>query len=570
MAILSAVILLATACSGANRLAEGTSGSRGDPTGSEATLLDWGTCDNETAQAAQLECSTLAVPVDPDDPEGPTLELALARSVSSGGAGDRIGSLLMNPGGPGGSGIEALAGLAFGLPQEITDSFDVVSWDPRGVAESSPVWCLDDDRKDAQIEGDISPDTAAEFDRAIADQEELRTACETNNADVIEHMSTADVAADIDEIRVALGEEKLSFLGFSYGTAIGAAYATEYPQNVRAMVLDGAVSPGASELEMSIQQLQGFENTYNSFIAECAADSECALGPDPRATIEAVRTELDAQPLTTETKSGPRELTRELFDVGMGTALYDTSTWGMVARGIANLDEGGAEVMLALSDRMLGREQDGSWDNSGDAQIMVNCADTSERPTVKEALEASEAIKAASPTFGDTFSTSMLGCVDWPLADNPVSPFTGTGAPPLLVIGTLGDPATPWSWADEMADQLESGVLLTYEGDGHTAFTRGGSCIDDAVTEYFVDLTVPADGFSCPAQDSEVLFGGVGEFLIEELVSAGIPASVADCIAEGMIDKYGESRLELSLLQDDVEDQTDLITSLTLRCMTGG
>lgn len=535
----------------------------GDDTGS----LDWSKCTDELPAAAGLQCATLEVPVDPAEPDGPTTEIALARSKATGDESERIGSLLFNPGGPGGSGVEFLANIGFVLPEELGERFDLVAWDPRGVASSSPVRCLDDEIKDEQTSGDLSPDTAEEFARSVADQAELREACASNNPELIDHMSTADVAADLDRIREALGDEKLSYVGFSYGTAIGATYATLYPDRVRALVLDGSVSPSADGTTVSIEQAKGFESTYQRFIAACDADPQCALSGGAAAKVQAARDRLDATPLAVETSSGTREMGMDLFDIGLATALYDTSVWGITADAIANLDDGGAAVLLALADAQLGREPDGTWDNSVDSRTMVNCLDDETRPSVEEAEAIGQQIAAETPTFGDAFVTSGLACVEWPLPANPVPDLTGAGAPPILVIGTLGDPATPYQWAQQMAEALQSGVLVTYEGDGHTAFTRSGTCIDEIVVRYLVDLEVPPEGTSCPADEQATSFEGVTAMLVEQFEDAGIPAEFAQCIVDSLIAEMGESQLAVAVLQQELTEET--VTKASMKCVQG-
>lgn len=577
MPTVAAVLLVAAACStGRTTLDEETSGARGEgpPTTvddgdpGDASGLEWQRCEDDLAFAAKLQCATLEVPVDPAEPEGATIELELARSPAKGSLPERIGSLLFNPGGPGGSGIEALANLSFVLPEELNQRFDLVSWDPRGVAASSPVRCLADEDKDRQLEGDLSPDTPEERERAVADQAELKDACETNNPELVEHMSTADVASDLDLIREALGDDKLSYVGFSYGTAIGATYATMFPDTVRAMVLDGAVSPSADSAAQSVEQAKGFENTYLQFVAACDADPACALTGGADAKVQALRERLDATPMTVKTSSGSRTLGMDLFDVGLATAMYDTTMWGLTAEAIAGIDDGGAEVILALTDAQLGRQPDGTWDNSIDSRAMVNCLDDELRPTLEEAEQIGQQAVAAAPTFGDAFVTSGLGCVDWPLPANPVPKLTGAGAPPILVIGTVGDPATPYAWAEQMAAALESGVLLTYEGSGHTAFTRAGSCVDDIVVRYLVDLQVPPAGTSCAAQDDAITFEGVEAVLLDQLQEAGIPEDVAECIVEELVAEVGANELALGLLQQDQLERE--VTKATMRCMAGG
>lgn len=533
--------------------------------------LSWTTCRDEVAALAELECATLPVPLDPQDPDGETIELAVARSASTGTEQERIGSLVLNPGGPGGSGIEFLANAALGFPESLTDRFDLVSFDPRGVGESTPVRCVDDATKDEQLSGDLSPDTPEDLERALEDQEEFLEGCEQNSGDLVEHMSTADVAADLDELRAALGDDQLTYLGYSYGTAIGAVYATLFPENVRALVLDGSVSPSAGEEEQLLAQAQGFERTLANFVADCNADPECAIAPDAAGAIAEARAQLEAEPVQVETSSGPRELGPDLFDLGVATALYDTTLWGALAGAIENLDSGGASTLLSLVDRQIGRNPDGTYDNSSDAQTMVSCADSPERPSLEEATEAAERIVAAAPTFGSITGYGMLGCLDWPEAANPLPEITGAGSPTLLVVGTVGDPATPYEWSEQMADALESAVLLTYEGDGHTAFLRGGSCIEEAVVAYLVDLVVPAPGTRCPAEETDAGFTSIRDEVLTQFEQAGIPRDVAECVLEGIIAELGETEFEQLILSGDQERLTRLVTAQAVRCAaTGG
>lgn len=573
--IAAVLALVAAACTTNGQiLATASSEERPEAGSGPATTPDqdlmWSSCLDEVASSAGLECATLAVPIDHAEPGGETLNLELARVPSSASADERIGSLLFNPGGPGGSGIEFLANASVIMPEELTSRFDLVSWDPRGVGASTPVRCLSDDQKEAQIEGDLSPDTDEELDRAIEDHAEFVDGCESNNPGLIDNMSTADVATDLDLIRQALGDDQLNYVGFSYGTAIGATYATLVPDKVRAMVLDGAVSPDADDLQLSISQAQGFERTYLNFIAACDSEPDCALSGGTAATVEKVRDQLDATPLEVDTESGTRELTRDLFDIGLATALYDTSVWGPTARSIAEISSGsGGDFILSLADRQIGRNPDGSWDNSSDAQSMVNCADTSYRPSLEQALEDGQTLADASPTFGEAFRTGALGCVDWPLAANPVPAWTAAGAPPILVVGTVGDPATPYEWSQQMAAALAGSVLLTYEGDGHTAFLRAGACVDDAVVAYLVDLVVPQPGTRCPVEqgaDGGSSFAGIRDLLVDELTTAGIPEEAANCIVDELEAELGPSGLDELILGNNPDALAESVTRAALAC----
>jgi len=544
---------------------------RGTPdAGSRSSELRWAGCTDDLPAAAGLECATLQVPLDPADPSGEQIDLALARKRSTGSAEDRIGSLVFNPGGPGGSGIEFLANASAVVPDELADRFDLVSFDPRGVGDSSSVKCLDDATKDEQLVGDLSPDTEEELQRAIEDQRELLEGCRTNAPELLEHMSTADVAADLDRIRAAVGDEQLSYVGFSYGTSIGAVYASLFPERVRALVLDGSVSPDASPEDELIAQGTGFERTLQSFVDHCNADPQCALAPDARGAIERVRSELEQDPVEVDDPRGTRVMGPDLFDIGVSSALYDTTVWGTAARAISDLRGGGAELLFALVDRQIGREPDGTYDSSTDARSMVNCADQEERPTLDEARDASERIAEALPQLGESFAWGLLGCLDWPEAANPLPEIDAADAPPILVVGTVGDPATPYEWSRQMVEALGSARLLTYEGDGHTAFLRGGPCIDDAVTAYLIDGTLPEEGTRCPAQEDAVSFGGLRDEIVSQFVEVGLPEKVAECVVDGAIAEVGEVEFDRMVLTEDIEGLQRIVQSHSVRCTLGG
>ncbi|HTO01421.1 MAG TPA: alpha/beta hydrolase [Microthrixaceae bacterium] len=531
--------------------------------------LSWTGCQDKVAAAARLQCATLEVPLDPSEPNGKQISLALARQKATGTSEQRLGSLVMNPGGPGGSGIEFLASAAAIFPAELSQRFDLVSFDPRGVAESSPVRCLDDKAKAEQLTGDLSPDTPEELKRAVDDQKTFLEGCKKKSGDLLTHMSTADVAADLDLIREALGDKKLSYVGFSYGTAIGAVYATLFPENTRALVLDGSVSPTSDPVTQTEIQVKGFENTLKNFISACNADKKCAIGPDAAAVIQQTRAALAKKPIKVTDSTGTRELGVDLFDLGLATALYDTTLWGTVATSISTINEGGAELLLSLGDRQTGRKADGTFNNSSDSQTMVNCADENVRPSLSEAQANAERIKAAAPTFGDALAWSALGCLDWPEAANPLPTISGAGAAPILVIGTLGDPATPYTWSEEMASTLESGHLLTYEGDGHTAFLRAGPCIDDAVVSYLVDLKLPVEGKSCPTSKKSINFTGLSDEVVRQLVDAGLPKDLAQCVIDGLIKQVGLAEFNRIVLEQDTDALSKLVTAQTLSCVSG-
>jgi pimeloyl-ACP methyl ester carboxylesterase len=565
------MLLLLGACAGSGSQSASRQSAERGTTGDSADRgsLDWSGCDDPAARLAGLECSRLEVPLDPSQPDGESIELALARSTATGTASQRLGSLLLNPGGPGGSGIEFLSSAAAAFPDELLQAFDLVSFDPRGVGASTPVRCLDDRGKDAQLEGDLSPDDDEELRRAIDEVAEFLQGCERRSGGLIRHMSTADVAADLDRIREAVGDAQLTYLGFSYGTSIGATYATLFPEKVRAMVLDGAVSPDASVRERLLAQGRGFERTLERFRTACDRDRKCPLGPDSAAEIARTRAELAEDPVVVDDPTGRRTMGTDLFDIALATALYDTTLWGTAANAIAEIRNGGSAVLFSLVDRQIGRKADGTYDNSSDAQAMVNCADSPERLTEEEAVATARELGSELGIFGDALAWGSLACLDWPRPVSPLPPVSAEGAPPILVIGTLGDPATPYEWSEEMAAALGPGVLITYEGDGHTAFLRAGPCIDDAVVDYLVHLRTPQPGTRCPATTGSVSFGGLRDEVLSQLKDAGLPPSVAECIIDRIVGEVGEAGLDQLLLGNDIERLTSLITKHSVRCAGG-
>lgn len=259
----------------------------------------------------------------------------------------------------------------------------------------------------------------------------------------------------------------------------------------------------------------------------------------------------------------------DLFDLAIATALYDTSLWGAVAQAVLDLRDGGAELLFRLVDRQTGRQPDGTFDNSTDSRAMVNCADAGDRLDEQQAIEAAQRIAEAAPRFGPLLGWSTLGCVGWPEPANPLPAPTGDGAPPILVLGTLGDPATPYEWSEEMAASLSSGVLVTYEGDGHTAFLRGGDCVDDLVVDYLVELTVPTTT-TCPAVDDSVGFTGLADLAVDQFVESGIPEELARCVVDGIRDEVGDDQFNDLLMGSDLDEFRRLVTAQALRCNTTG
>lgn len=461
------------------------------PTGSLARFygqpVAWEKC------PGAFECGTVEVPVDYTDPDGKTLELAVNRRPADGNS--PIGALIVNPGGPGASGVDYAPQAVAQFGPEVLRDYDVVGFDPRGVAASEPVECLDDPGVDRLLAADPDPDTdseVAETERLLAD---FAAGCAEDAGALLPHLSTTDVARDLDVLRAVMGDDKLHYYGASYGTFIGAVHAELFPDRVGRVVLDGAVDPSLGIEEVNRQQAAGFETALRAYVEACVGQPECPLGDNLQAGVDRVGElldELDAEPLQT---GSDRELTQSLGLYGVALPLYVEAYWPVLDQALTQALDGDGAALLALADAYWGRTAEGYKTNTAQAIYAVNCLDDPSDATVADIEQSIPSFEQVAPTFGRTFAWSPLACAQWPVeAAAPVPDIDGEGAAPILVVGTTRDPATPYEWAQSMADQLESGVLLTRDGDGHTAYGQGNECIDSAVDRYLVEGTVPPPG----------------------------------------------------------------------------
>ncbi|MFZ0323221.1 MAG: alpha/beta hydrolase [Actinomycetes bacterium] len=442
------------------------------------------------------QCATITVPLDYSKPEGRTIELALLKVPAS---GDRIGSLLVNPGGPGVSGKDYARNAQYAFDDSLRSSFDIVGWDPRGVGDSTSVDCVDNSALDRLIAADGTPDTAAERQRLLRLSDQFVAGCRARSGTLLAHIGTEDSARDMDVIRAVLGQQKLDYFGASYGTLLGATYADQFPKNVGRFVLDGAVDPSIDSRELGRVQAEGFETALNAFIDDCLTRDGCPLGP----TRDAARLQLrglldraDAAPLPTGTS---RPLTESLALTGMFAALYSQAQgWPALRIALQRALQGDGSVLLQLADLYTERQSDGSFkSNVNEAFPSISCTDEPTDLTVKQIEHDSVTWQRSAPLFGEPFAWGQYTCSIWPLPAKGPRALQAKGADPILVIGTTRDPATPYQWAVNLADQLSSGVLLTRDGDGHTGYNAGNSCVDQAVDRYLLDGVVPRDGTSC-------------------------------------------------------------------------
>ncbi|SFB91545.1 alpha/beta hydrolase [Streptomyces aidingensis] len=473
----------------------------------EPTVLQGGGEDpGELADGTPWQCTTLTVPLDYDAPDGETIELALIRAVSPAEPADRIGSLLINFGGPGASGVATLP-LAAEDFEDLRDGYDLVGFDPRGVGGSAGVVCLDAEATDAAgQELGSPPDTEAELELHDELNEEYIAACEANSGDVLPHLNTANTARDLDLMRHVLGDTKLHYLGFSYGTELGAVYASLFPENVGRAVFDAVVDPTAEDsAERALHQAAGFQLALENYMADCA-DTEgdaCPTGAGGAEGTELLTGFLDSLADSPIDGDGERELTQNLALTGIVATLYDQETWQYLTLGLrAAMEEGDGSLLLAFADLYNGRGESGEYSNQNDAHTTISCNDDP-AGLGREAVEQHRAaFEEASPVFGPYLVWAVEGCTGWPVTEESESyeqvGIDATGSAEILLIGTTGDPATPYEGTERMRDALGAGVgvMITYDGEGHGAYGND-ECIDDAVEEYLLAGLIPQDGLVC-------------------------------------------------------------------------
>jgi pimeloyl-ACP methyl ester carboxylesterase len=438
---------------------------------------DWERCGTS-------ECATVVVPLDYADPDGDTFELLVLREPATGA---REGALFVNPGGPGASATEIAALAAVLLPDAVTERFDIVGVDPRGVGGSTPVRCGVPVEELYGVDPTLeSPqDEAALLDvsrRYVQD-------CEATHGDLLPHLGTRNVARDMDAVRAAMGDEQLGYLGFSYGSVIGQVYADEFPDRVRAMVLDGIVELGPSGPELATEQARGFEVALGRFARACEANRSCLPGRDVLTTVDEVLAAAevgDGIPAPrADRAAGPGEVT-----LGIAYALYAEALWRQLGNALADAADGDGSRLVGLADGYIGS-------GSFEVYFAVNCLDFDWPDDPAETMALATAAASVAPRFGEAIVNDYIRCSMWPVPADPLGPVTAPGTPPILVISTTGDPATPYEAGVAVAERLASGVLVTNDGDGHTVVLDGRSCIDDIVERYLVDLEAPASGTSC-------------------------------------------------------------------------
>ena len=471
--------------------------------------VSWYTCaktgmdEAKSGENTGFSCAKVKVPLDYSNPGGETIEIAVKKRAAS---GDSIGSLFVNPGGPGGSGIELVDFAGAYFSKNITSSYDVVGFDPRGVGSSTAIDCLSDSDLDAERAGENDPATpsaTATIERA----QKMNTACEskTGTPGLLDHIDTISAARDLDVLRAVEGQQALTYLGFSYGTYLGATYAELFPANTGRLVLDGAVDPSLSAEDMTLGQAKAFEVALRAYVQECQSSKlSCPLSGDVDSGVSQIREFLESTKTAPIPTSDPqRPLTYDLALTGVLGAMYQTSLWSSLTAALTQaMDTSGSRdgsALMVITDAFASRQSDGSYSsNSTEVLMPVNCLDFPVQGDDASWEQNATAVKEASPTFSAQLLYPDAYCQGWGHeSSRKREKITASGAAPILVVGTTGDPATPYAWSEALAKQLETGQLLTWKGNGHTAYGRSNDCVKNAVDTYLLNGTMPDKGLTC-------------------------------------------------------------------------
>ncbi|HEY6646500.1 MAG TPA: alpha/beta hydrolase [Mycobacterium sp.] len=465
--------------------------------------IQWAPCKAAASDQNRIpggaECGMLSVPVDYSKPDGDVAQIAMIRFKAT---GQKVGSLVVNPGGPGESGVEAAASMAPTLPQSVRERFDLVGFDPRGVANSTPAaWCNSDEDND-KLRADPTVEYTQEgVDHIEKENKEFVQRCvDKMGKEFLANLGTANVAKDLEAIRTGLGDDKLTYLGYSYGTRIGALYAEAYPDKVRAMILDGAVDPNADQIEEEIRQAAAFQKAFDNYAADCASSPDCPLGTDPSKAVDVYKSLVD--PLVkhpAETKD-PRGLSYSDAIVGTILPLYSPSLWRHLTQALSEIKDGRGDTMLAMADLYMGRDEKGHYNNSTDVRVAVNCMDKPHITDRAKVVDEDRRAREVAPflSYGEFTGLAPLDtCAFWPVpATGDQHELKVAGLPPILVVSTTNDPATPYQAGVDLAQQL-GGTLLTFDGTQHTVVFQGNTCVDDIAARYLVDVTVPPPNTRC-------------------------------------------------------------------------
>lgn len=447
----------------------------------------------------KFQCADVRVPLDYDDPTDAAIKLAVIRLRAS----DPQGSLVINPGGPGASGVDYARSARALFTGQVLKRFDIVGFDPRGVGQSEPVDCLSDKQIDTMLAADPTPDTATEKAGLVAISKAVGKGCKKLSPKIAPNVGTEFAARDMDILRTVLGDDQLNFFGKSYGSQLGAQYAELFPARVGRLVLDGVLPGSINADELSLGQTKAFEVALRRFVADCLPRKRCPIMGDSIdagvARIQEFLRETDAHPLP---GIGTRRLTEGLATYAIASYLYFPPTdWETLREGLRTAFAGDGIMLLDMVDQRIMRNPDGTFaDNGNEAFYAVTCLDRPALGGADHAASLATDWTKVAPTFGPSFAWSSLPCWQWPVpgqSSSKLKPFAARGSGPILVVSTKYDPATPYEWGVQVSRELANATLLTYDGDGHTAYYMGSRCVDDVVDGYLLNGTMPASGVVC-------------------------------------------------------------------------
>ena len=484
-------VLSLAACGGTSTSSDTTANPLNTTTEFVVNPIVWTACDGSTN--TKVECGNIEVPFDYADPEQGSFVLYVKKHNAASPA-DRIGSMMVNPGGPGFGGSSLADDARYYFSQDLIDRFDIIAWDPRGTGESTPaVNCVD--TFDEYFGLDSPPETPDEKQALIDASQAFNDKCAENSGTILPYISTQASAQDINSLRLALGEEKVSFFGFSYGSELGTTWATMFPETVRAIVVDGAVDPNASSTEEGMNQAKGFEGQLATFLKQCSEKTTCAFhnGGKAEAAFDKLVLDIDATPLEVSKDRTP--VTQGVLFTAVAQAMYSDYYWPQLSEALSEAQNGDGKGILQLYDDYYQRKDDGTYGNELEAFLAISCLDDPGATSTDEVDSHIEDFIAAAPRLGGNFAYGY-SCALWPVKQAAKVNITGKGAGPIVVVGTTGDPATPLDSTRKMALSLEQGILIVVDANQHTGY-GANNCVVKAVDDYLINLSVPKNETTC-------------------------------------------------------------------------
>ena len=453
--------------------------------------IEWKPCDGSAN--TEVECGNIEVPFDYADPDQGSFVLFVKKHNAASPA-DRIGSMMVNPGGPGFGGSSLADDAQYYFSQDLIDHFDIIAWDPRGTGESTPsVDCVD--TFDEYFALDSPPETSEEKQALIDASQAFNDQCVENSGTILPYISTQASAQDINSLRLALGEEKVSYFGFSYGSELGTTWATMFPETVRAIVVDGAVDPNASSIEEGMNQAKGFEGQLSTFLKQCSAKTTCEFhnGGSAEAAFDKLVLDIDAEPLEVSKERTP--VTQGVLFTAVAQAMYSDYYWPQLSEALSAAQKGDGSGILQLYDDYYQRKGDGTYGNELEAFLAISCLDDPGASSVEDVDSHIEDFITAAPRLGGNFAYGY-SCALWPVKQAAKVTITGKGAGPIVVVGTTGDAATPLDSTRKMAQSLEKGILIVVDANQHTGY-GANNCVVKAVDDYLIELTIPTNETTC-------------------------------------------------------------------------